>query len=80
MKGESMSDTLHQYGDNFILVIPTTKDHTDEHPFCVADPTCPCHEDPDLIAPIAQAVHAGLMTPNEATQYIMGKTLQGGWA
>ena len=54
--------------------------HTDEHPFCVVDPDCPCHEDPDLIAPIAQAVHDGLMTPNEATQYIMGKTLQGGWA
>lgn len=80
MKGETMSNTIPQYADNFIPVIPTTKDHTDEHPFCVVDPTCPCHEDPGLIAPIAQAVHDGLMTPNEATQYIMGKTLQGGWA
>ena len=75
-----MSNTKRHYGDNFLPVISSTQDHTNEHPFCVVDPTCPCHEDPDLIAPIAQAVMDGLMTPDEATQYIMGKTLQGGWA
>ncbi len=67
-------------GDNFIPVISTDNlQHTDAHPFCVTDPTCPCHEDPNLIAPIAQAVTDGLMTPDEATDYVMGRTLQGGW-
>jgi len=76
-----MSDTIRHYGDNVIPVIPvSSKDHTDDHPFCVTNPTCPCHEDPDLIAPIAQAVQDGLMTSNEATDYVMGRTLQGGWS
>ncbi len=71
---------MKHYGDNFIPVIPVdTKGHTDDHPFCVTDPACPCHEDSALIAPIAQAVTDGLMTPDEATDYVMGRTLQGGW-
>ena len=76
-----MSDTIRPYADNFIPVIPVDyREHTDEHPFCVANPTCPCNEDSDLIAPIAQAVQDGLMTPAEATNYILGKSLQGGWS
>lgn len=78
MKGETMSEP-RPYGENFLPVILTTQEHTDDHPFCLTDPTCPCHEDPTLIAPLAQAVQDGLMTPAEATDYIMGKTLQGGW-
>lgn len=70
----------HPYGENFIPVIPSTNDHTDDHPFCPTDPTCPCHEDPNLIAPITQAVTDGLLTPDEATDYVMGRTLQGGWS
>ena len=67
-------------GDNFIPVIPTDDlHHTDAHPFCPIDPTCPCHEDPDLITSIAQAVTDGLMTSDEATDFVMGRTLQGGW-
>lgn len=70
----------HNHDDeNPIPVIVTTMEHTDAHPFCLVDPTCSCHEDADLIAPIAQAVQDGLMTPDEATEYIMGRTLQGGW-
>lgn len=49
--------------------------HTDEHPFCPVDPSCGCHEDVNLIAPIAQAVQDGLCTPEEATNIVMGKTL-----
>ncbi|GAC1357885.1 MAG: hypothetical protein PVS3B3_36200 [Ktedonobacteraceae bacterium] len=76
-----MSDTIRPYGDNFIPVIPTdAKEHTDEHPFCVANPNCPCHEDLELIAPVHKAVNDGLMTPDEATDYVMGRTLQGGWS
>ena len=81
MKGYDMSETIRPYANNFVPVIPVDyREHTDEHPFCVANPTCPCHEDPELIAPIAQAVQDGLMTPEEATDYILGKTLQGGWS
>lgn len=74
-------DDLRSFADNFISVTPTDdKQYTDEHPFCLTTPSCPCHEDSDLLAPIAQAVNDGLMTPNEATDYVMGRTLQGGWA
>ncbi len=75
-----MSDIRH-YGDNFTPVIPTDdKQHTDAHPFCLTNPTCPCHEEPEYVAPIAQAVNDGLMTPNEAIDFVMGRTLQGGWS
>ena len=48
--------------------------HTDDHPFC-GDPTCLCAEDPELIAEVYQAVEQGLMTQEEATLLIQGKTL-----
>jgi hypothetical protein len=48
--------------------------HTTDHPFCY-DPSCPCHEDSLLIAPIAQAVQEGLLTPDEASAIVAGKTL-----
>ena len=48
--------------------------HTDEHPFC-SDSTCPDKEDSELLAEVAQLVQDGLLTPNEATNYVMGKTL-----
>ncbi len=49
--------------------------HTDDHPFCGIDPTCGCHEDPELIAEVNEAVEQGLITPEEATLMIQGKTL-----
>ena len=67
-------------GEPLVLVIQSTMEHTDEHPFCLVDLTCPCHEDLDLIAPLAHAAQDGLMTPDEATEYVMGRTLQGEWA
>ena len=48
--------------------------HTDNHPFC-DDPTCPDKEDPELLAQVAQLVQDGLFTPDEATNYLLGKTL-----
>jgi hypothetical protein len=48
--------------------------HTDDRPFC-GDPTCGCSEDPELIAEVRQAVEQGLITPEEATLLIQGKTL-----
>ena len=49
--------------------------HTQEHPFCSMDPTCSCHEDPELLTDVAQAVEQGLLTPDEATRVVMGKTV-----
>ncbi len=48
--------------------------HTDDHPFC-PDWSCTCHEeDQESIARVNSWVQAGLMTPQEATQYILGRT------
>ncbi len=48
--------------------------HTDDHPFC-PDWSCTCHEeDQEAIARVAQWVEDGLLTPDEATQYILGRT------
>ncbi len=49
--------------------------HTDDHPFCGTDPTCPCHRDPALLAAVDEAVEQGLITQEEATLMIEGKTL-----
>ncbi len=46
--------------------------HTQSHPFC-SDSTCPCHEDPELLSDVAQAVEQGLLTPAEATCLVEGK-------
>jgi hypothetical protein len=59
------------------VVVPMEDDlfHTQEHPFCNIDPTCPCHEDPELLSGVAQAVEQGLLTPDEATRIVMGRTV-----
>jgi hypothetical protein len=60
------------------IVIPMEDDliHTADHPFCSIDPpTCPCHEDHELIAEVAMQVEQGLLTSDEATQVIAGKTV-----
>ena len=70
---------MQNYADNFIPVIPieqeTDSRHTDTSPFCFDDPTCPCHEDPELIATVAQHVADGLLTPQEATRTVKGEML-----
>ncbi len=48
--------------------------HTQETPFC-SDPTCPCKEDNELLSNVARAVEQGLLTPDEATRVVLGKTL-----
>ena len=48
--------------------------HTDDHPFCSIDPTCGCHEDPELLAAVHEAVEQGFITPAEATLIIQRKT------
>jgi hypothetical protein len=64
---------MEPYADNFIPVIPVDHIvHTPSHPFCW-DETCPCHEDQDAIAQVAQHVTDGLMTPSEATDFVGGR-------
>ena len=72
-----MSGTLHPYGDNFIPVILVEDEllHTPEKPFCFLDPTCPCHEDQTLTAEVAVFVLEGLMTSDEATAFVAGRTV-----
>ncbi len=59
--------------DNFSYIIPVDDEvHTHETPFC-ADPTCECHEDQDAIGLVAQYVEHGLITPDEAMDFVGGK-------
>ncbi len=67
---------MQGFGDNFILVIPSEDDvlHTQEHPFCSND-TCPCREDQDALSAVNAAVMNGLLTLDEATAFIQGRTV-----
>jgi hypothetical protein len=66
---------MEPYGDNFIPVVPTdSQEHTPEKFFCW-DQTCPCHEDQEAIAQVAQHVTDGLMTPEEATDFVGGRNI-----
>ena len=63
--------------DTSIPVIPVSGGsliHTPGNSFCY-DETCGCHEDPELLAAVADAVNDGLLTPYEASLVIVGKTL-----
>ncbi len=59
------------------ILVPVEDDllHSEAYPFCALDPTCGCHEDPLLIAEVANAVNEGLLTPDEATDFVAGKML-----
>jgi hypothetical protein len=59
------------------IVIPVEDNilQRQESPFCRVDPTQGCHEDPELLASVADAVNDGLLTPYEASLVIAGKTL-----
>lgn len=45
--------------------------HAEGGSFC-SDPTCPCHEDVELLSELAQDVKNGLLTPEEATRIASG--------
>jgi len=62
-------------GDNFIPVIPVDYTlHKETKPFCY-EQTCSCHEDVASIAEVNQAVQEGLLTRDEATAIVQGKTI-----
>ena len=64
--------------DNFSCVILEAERemlHSQAYPFCSTDPTCPCHEDPELIAEVAKQVDDGLLTKEEATRVVKGEQI-----
>ena len=63
----------HHDSDPLVIPLEDGLIHTDEHPFCSIDSTCPCHDDPDRIAAVAEAVVRGELTPDEATNLVFGK-------
>lgn len=65
--------SIEPFADNFIPVILVEDEplHSSENPFCM-DGTCPCHEDQEAIDLITQHVADGLMTPEEATDFVKG--------
>jgi hypothetical protein len=66
-----------QAPDNFVYIIPIEDEivHTPDRPFCFLDPTCPCHEDQELISQVEQLVTDGLLTSHEAILTVSGKIL-----
>jgi hypothetical protein len=59
--------------DNLIPVVPVDyKEHAPEKPFCWND-SCPCREDQKNIAQVAKWVTDGLMTPEQATDFVRGR-------
>lgn len=66
----------HHQNDSDPIVIFVEEDdliHTEMYPFCSTDPSCPCHEDPERIAAVAEAVECGELTSEEATLFVCGK-------
>ncbi len=47
--------------------------HTIDHPFCY-DPACSCHSNQEAMQHVQQWVEEGLLTEDEATLYIAGRT------
>jgi hypothetical protein len=59
--------------DSFTYLVPVVYDlHSPEKPFCY-DTACGCHEDDVLIFQVSLYVEEGLMTPDEATDFVKGK-------
>ncbi len=59
--------------DNFSYVVPVDYLlHTPEKAFCY-DPDCECHEDEVAIFQVSLHVADGLMTPDEATDFVNGR-------
>lgn len=47
--------------------------HTIDHPFCY-DPLCSCHSNQQALQRVQQWVEEGLLTADEATKYLAGRT------
>lgn len=71
-----LNDTT-EYGDPSIaypVIVEDDPAHVAPYYFCATgDPTCPCREDPDLIARLKSEYEAGLLTAEEATRIVQGR-------
>ncbi len=65
----------HQHDQPIVIQVEDDPLHTEEYPFCSTDPTCPCHEDPERIAAVAQALARGELTSEEATHFVSGQLI-----
>jgi hypothetical protein len=62
-----------QAPDNFTYLVSVDYVlHTPEKPFCY-DLSCSCHEDELLVFEVSLHVADGLLTPEEATDFVRGK-------
>jgi hypothetical protein len=63
-----------QTTDDYFVDVDSLDDdlHTPEKPFCYR-PWCSCHEDGLLIYLVYLFVRDGLMTPDEATNFVKGR-------
>jgi hypothetical protein len=68
MPGQMRATHIHPSTPYSTLTI-----HTIDHPFCV-DPACSCHEQKEAIERVNSWVEQGLMTQDEATNFILGRT------
>lgn len=70
------SDLQAHLEDEFPIVLIEEDDESIHSTtgFCV-DLACPCHEDPDLIREVNQMYQEGLLTDQEATDLVAGKTI-----
>ena len=68
---------MHDPTTNQLPVVLMEDDliHTSERPFCFSDDQCPCHRDRLLISEVEQAVLDGLLTPDEAINFVAGRLL-----
>lgn len=64
------------FGDTLIPVIPIEDEllHTPTNPFCW-ERVCSCHEDQEHISQVAQWITDGLITREEANDFVAGRTL-----
>jgi hypothetical protein len=63
----------YEHHDPIVILMEGPIIHTAGRPFCSIDPSCPCHDEPELIAEITQKIEQGLLTTDEATRLIMGQ-------
>lgn len=59
-----------------VVILEDDPMHCPPYYFCATDdPTCPCHEDQDLIAYVAAEVEQGVLSPSEASRIVQGRQI-----
>ncbi len=71
-QGKRKGGSSHDPADPLVIPLEYDPVHLAENCLYKVDPTCPCHEDQELIAEIAAKVEAGELTASEATAIVNG--------